>query len=904
MLPIKIHTSWFGHAGYNSHARGFVRSLVKYYPNLLVRSFTSLKEYPDPPVVETDKPFLSETTLKNTDGSFSSYSFPWNSNILDNNTKEEKIHIILQPTEHPYYYEKYNGIKIAYNVWETTRQPDEFFELLLTFDQLWVPTEWQKKCLIEQGYPSEKLFIVNEAIDEDLFYVTNIIPAEIDGRFKFMVFGKWEYRKSTEEIVHAFLDEFNNDEPVDLIISADNPYAYDGIKSTSNKLKLYNIYDNQVKAIRFPDRSTYINLLRYGNVLISCSRSEGWGIPQIESMAIGTPTIITNYGAQLEYGLNFPLKVNIYDEENANLSQETQNIPGKWCSPDFEHLQKIMRDCYENYSQYKKLSLKLSHQVIKRFVWENVAKQARYAINQLSISQKNTFKKILFVTSGDEKFFPIIDKLAKSIKLFSKYELVVYGVGDISQISFAHCKQIDIDIKIPTDKWYIKQRVCMQAIEDYPGYDAFIWIDGDSIVNDNVDNITKYVDKVLNYPLCDRHVFNQYYTFFNKELERKKRRTFFNEHLIKEFEIERNNPILAHACFFLFNKECKWFFKEVISTYENLKQRNCHGLCVWNDEGIHNLLMWKYNFREFLPQSNFESGFNPDRIEDFFKRNGPFNFKETRGWNFIPENKNQIVYFHGNKDIKQADKIINLIQQSKKITNDDFYTLLGIRNFRQLNMQGPVWEIGAQYNWYAAIYHEIYNLHEYDFIPEVKINQNDRVLDVGGHIGIFARYCIENGAGTVWSIEPDPDSFYYLKKNVSEKCQCFNCGIWSSNNIKTLNQTSHAGGSTFLDTKEGLSTKQVNCFTLNHFFDAGLFDEIDYMKIDAEGAEIEILSGITDQNLIKIKKIAIEFHNCFWEDGETKRQKIIDRFTQLNFKTYTLFMGNNDKLQMLYLWKY
>ena len=91
---------------------------------------------------------------------------------------------------------------------------------------------------------------------------------------------------------------------------------------------------------------------------------------------------------------------------------------------------------------------------------------------------------------------------------------------------------------------------------------------------------------------------------------------------------------------------------------------------------------------------------------------------------------------------------------------------------------------------------------------------------------------------------------------------------------------------------------------MNHFFDAGLFDEIDYMKIDAEGAEIEILSGITDQNLIKIKKIAIEFHNCFWEDGETKRQKIIDRFTQLNFKTYTLFMGNNDKLQMLYLWKY
>ena len=39
----------------------------------------------------------------------------------------------------------YDGYRIGYNVWESTRYSEQFFQQLLTLDELWVPTQWQKQ---------------------------------------------------------------------------------------------------------------------------------------------------------------------------------------------------------------------------------------------------------------------------------------------------------------------------------------------------------------------------------------------------------------------------------------------------------------------------------------------------------------------------------------------------------------------------------------------------------------------------------------------------------------------------------------------------------------------------------------------------------------------------------------
>ena len=65
----------------------------------------------------------------------------------------------------------YEGPKIAYNVWESTLQPQGYFNKLKEFDEIWVPSKWQRDCTIAQGYdPEDKIKVVPEGVDVHTFY--------------------------------------------------------------------------------------------------------------------------------------------------------------------------------------------------------------------------------------------------------------------------------------------------------------------------------------------------------------------------------------------------------------------------------------------------------------------------------------------------------------------------------------------------------------------------------------------------------------------------------------------------------------------------------------------------------------------------------------------------------------
>ena len=150
-----------------------------------------------------------------------------------------------EANHHLFYQDHPNNIpKIAFNVWETTRYEDSFFKKLLEFDQLWLPSEWAKQCVIEQGYPEEKVQIVTEGVDGQTFYPKKV---EESDRFKFIIFGRWDYRKCTKELIQTFLNTFGMDEKVDLIISVDNPFSIDGLEDDTNQVYRKNV--NTKKAI-------------------------------------------------------------------------------------------------------------------------------------------------------------------------------------------------------------------------------------------------------------------------------------------------------------------------------------------------------------------------------------------------------------------------------------------------------------------------------------------------------------------------------------------------------------------------------------------------------------------------------------------------------------------------------
>ena len=81
--------------------------------------------------------------------------------------------------------------------------------------------------LLNKVADPNKVKVVPEGVDVDTFYPedpTNVLDY-VDGRFKFILFGRWDYRKSTKEIIETFLKEFTPEEPVDLILSIDNMWG-------------------------------------------------------------------------------------------------------------------------------------------------------------------------------------------------------------------------------------------------------------------------------------------------------------------------------------------------------------------------------------------------------------------------------------------------------------------------------------------------------------------------------------------------------------------------------------------------------------------------------------------------------------------------------------------------------
>jgi FkbM family methyltransferase len=916
-MNILAHTCFIGTTGYANHARSFFCALNKYH-TVKVRNETVGKTWKgynmtphdeEPYMTDEMKSMLYQQTLINVDNTRTSYPiYSYNSNF------KPDVHIILMDMNHYFFYENYDGYKIAYNVWESTRYPNDFFKRLFYFDEVWVPTQWQFDCLIEQGYPANKISIVPEGIDVDIFKPLDNIP--VKNKFRFLLMGRWEWRKSTTEIIKTFEKVFKKNDNVELLCSVDNPFPSDGLKSTEERIKFHNINSNNIEFVSFPPREQYIQYMREGDVLISCSRSEGWGLPLIESLSCGTPALYSNWGAQLQFAKNKGIPVDIVGLVPANF--EHKDWPGEYCEPDFEDLGKKMLMAYDNYEYYKNKALNDSKLIHEEFNWDIIAKNASNILNKKILKpQENINTNFVFVTAASIEYMPIVEKLVKSILEFSKAKIIVYGIN--CEVPFNYSNLIKKTLNPPYhskyDMWYWKQYACIESLKE--DFEYFIWVDGDNIVNYNIDNIEQYFKEIENYPISDIHLLNDYYGYhYDNNINISQS---FNENLCKQWNLQKKSPLM-HICLFIYNKNCKWWFEKIIERYLETPLEDYITLFLWNDEGIDNALRWEYDFTKHLPQvSNFDTssydgnlGFTNQSLHQFFKfylERGPQNFNQIYGFQYFPKDKETILYFHGNKDINVAQQMIDFIKMKKDNTfylSKYFFTdIYKLENFNQIDgILGSTMFVAEQYGWPSAIFHEIYNLQDYYLNREKRIFDGDIVVDIGANIGVFTRWALKEGAFKVISFEPDKRYFKLLDLNSDpNKTILFNAAVSNEIGEICLYETEHLGGSTIIKIDNYLNKYNVRTYTLNYLFDSGLITKIDFLKIDAEGAEINIFNGISDENLMKIKNIAMEYHHSHLGFDDNLRANLIKRLNNVGFNSHLLFLGGNNSQQMIYFWK-
>ena len=102
----------------------------------------------------------------------------------------------------------------------------------------------------------------------------------------------------------------------------------------------------------------------------------------------------------------------------------------------------------------------------------------------------------------------------------------------------------------------------------------------------------------------------------------------FDDNLSKLLGIERPKKfrVLMHVCLYIYNKDCKWWFEEIIKIFMSISSRDYVSYLLWNDEGIDNVLRWKYGFKKYLQLTNFDTsgydgnqGFTDRALNQFYK---------------------------------------------------------------------------------------------------------------------------------------------------------------------------------------------------------------------------------------------------------------------------------------------
>lgn len=141
----------------------------------------------------------------------------------------------------------------------------------------------------------------------------------------------------------------------------------------------------------------------------------------------------------------------------------------------------------------------------------------------------------------------------------------------------------------------------------------------------------------------------------------------------------------------------------------------------------------------------------------------------------------------------------------------------------------------------------------------VQVEQGDLVVDIGANVGEFSVGAAEKGAHVI-AIEPDESAFRCLERNTSalENITCEAALIGDLDGSKLLYLSpAFSDSSVIPPTEKWSETREVRSLTLASLMRNHHTETIDFLKVEAEGFEPEILQAAKDV-LPKIRKIAID----------------------------------------------
>ena len=270
-------------------------------------------------------------------------------------------------------FERNSGsYRVGFTMLETDRIPEEWVRQANLMDEVWCPSEFNRKTFNDSGV-TRPIYVVPLGVDPDYFN-PKLKSRRVTDNFTFLSIFEWGERKAPEVLLHSFNREFRATEPVILICKVTNVDAGVNVHDEIRKLELDPRGGRIVFSLNDLIPTYQLGVLyRSADCFVLPTRGEGWGMPIIEAMACGLPVIATDWSAHCD----FMTDTNSYPLEVRDLIPAVAKCPYysgfRWADPSRSHLRHLMRHVFSNPAEALAKGDAASNDVRAGWTWAKAA---------------------------------------------------------------------------------------------------------------------------------------------------------------------------------------------------------------------------------------------------------------------------------------------------------------------------------------------------------------------------------------------------------------------------------------------------------------------------------------------------------------------------------------------------
>jgi len=264
---------------------------------------------------------------------------------------------------------------VGWTMLEVTGLPPTWVAGCNSMDEVWVPASFNVDTFRNSGV-TVPIQVMPLGVDVDYFHpeITGYRPST---RFTFLSVFEWGERKAPEVLLRAFAEEFKDSEDVLLLLSVFNRDPQVDVQQQIADLDLPPTAPIVVMLNPKFTAHQMGSLYRSADAFVLPTRGEGWGMPVLEAMACGLPTIATRWSGPADFlheGIGYPLEpLRLVPAE-----ARCEYYAGfDWADPDVEQLRSLMRQVADNPEAARVKGLAAAAEVASTWTWDHVARKVK-----------------------------------------------------------------------------------------------------------------------------------------------------------------------------------------------------------------------------------------------------------------------------------------------------------------------------------------------------------------------------------------------------------------------------------------------------------------------------------------------------------------------------------------------